>query len=297
MLKYRDTVMVKSYVSLFASLVILSGCTTYHSAASKGNVKAIERLHADGEDINEFDSSGATALIHAINHNQKEAVIALLNAGADINKCDDILKNTPLHHTILTGNVFLVRLLVENGADVFLRNVDGKSSLDLVQNSRNEEIKRLVKSYSKVTEVVKKEVQETESLKNQEVVTVEAIVSAPVVKEKVPAMSEIEASTILKRLMSKHETLAIRNFLNEHPQMITLISDPRQQLRYIGPSDWRIMDIAERISRGVLKEQEIIDHIKTSALPYKKFTEDEIRIISHYGISNKIINAMIGVTH
>jgi hypothetical protein len=290
--------MIKSYLSLMASLVIVSGCTTYHSAASKGNIKAIDRLHADGEDINELDSSGTTALIHAINHNQKEAAVALLNAGADINRCDDVLKNTPLHHAILVGNVFLVRLLVENRADVSLRNNDGKSSFDIVQNSHNEEIKRLVKSYSKVTEVVKKEVKATELLKNEPEVKVEPIVSVPVIKEKaVPALSEIEASTILKRLMSKHETLAVRSFLNEHPQMITLISDPRQQLRYIGPPAWRIMDIAERISRGVLKEQEIIEHIETSALPYKKFTEDEIRIISHYGISNKIINAMISVTH
>lgn len=290
--------MIKSYVSLFASLVILSGCTTYHSAASKGNIKAIDRLHADGEDINELDSAGTTALIHAINHNQKEAVVALLNAGADINMCDDVLKNTPLHNAILVGNVFLVRLLVENGADVSLRNVDGKSSFELVQNTRNEEIKRLVKRYGTVTEVVEKEVKATESLIHETVIKIEPIVNVPVITEKaVPALSETEASAILKRLMSKHETLAVRSFLNEHPQMITLIADARQQLRYIGPSGWRIMDIVEQTSRGLLKEQEVIDHIETSALPYKKFSEDEIRIISHYGISNKIINAMISVTH
>lgn len=288
----------KLYTSLIASLLLISGCTTYHSAAAKGNVKAINRLHAQGEDINEVDSSGVTALIHAVNLNEKEGAIALLNAGADVNVCDDIFKNTSLHHAIFQGNVFFVRLLAENGADVSLRNKDGKSSFDLVENSRNEEIKRLVKTHRKALEVVNnKEVKVTESLKSEPEVIVAPVVSAPMIEKKSTAISEIEARTVLKRLMSKHETLAVRTFLNEHPEAITLISDPRQHLRYVGPSGWRIMDIAEGLTRGVLKEKEIIEHIETASLPYKYFTEDEIRIISHYGISIKIIKAMISVTH
>ncbi|MDD5211563.1 MAG: ankyrin repeat domain-containing protein [Sulfuricurvum sp.] len=288
----------KLYTSLIASLLLISGCTTYHSAAAKGNVKAIDRLHAQGEDINQVDSSGVTALIQAVNLNQKEGAVALLNAGANVNICDDVFKNTALHYAVMQGNVFFVRLLVENGADVSLRNKDEKSSFDLVQNSRNEEIKRLVKTHGKAPEIVnKKEVKIIELLKSEPVVIVAPVVGAPVIEKKSTAISEIEASAVLKRLMSKHETLAVRTFLNEHPESITLISDPKQQLRYVGPSGWRIMDIAEGLTRGVLKEKEIIEHIETASLPYKYFTEDEIRIISHYGISIKIIKAMISVTH
>jgi hypothetical protein len=309
MLKDRKSMQIEFYAILIAGLLLTSGCTTYHSAAAKGNVKAIDRLHAEGEDINEVDSSGVTALIHAVNLNQKEGAVALLRAGADVNRCDIELFNTPLHHAILQGNVFFVRLFVENGADVLLRNKEGKSSFDLVQNTRNDEIKRLVKTHSKVPEVVnEKEVKATKSVKSEPVVIVNSLlkvtpevivkplVSVPVIEKKSPAISEIEASAVLKRLMSKHETLAIRTFLNEHPESITLISDPRQQLRYVGPSGWRIMDIAEGLTRGVLNEKEIIEHIETTSLPYKHFTEDELRIISHYGISIKIINTMISVT-
>lgn len=301
---------IELYAIWIAGLLLTSGCTTYHSAAAKGNIKAIDRLHAEGEDINEVDSSGVTALIHAVNLNQKEGAVALLKAGADVNRCDSVLLNTPLHYAILQGNVFFVRLFVENGADVSLRNKDGNSSFDLVQNSRNEEIKRLVKTHSKEPEVVNtKEVKATVSVKSESVVRVapvvkvtpevivKPLVSSPTIEKKLPAISEIEASAVLKRLMSKHETLAIRTFLNEHPESITLIGDPRQQLRYVGPAGWRIMDIAEGITRGVLKEKEIIEHIEMASLPYRHFTEDEIRIISHYGISIKIINAMISVTH
>lgn len=295
---------IKLYTSLIASLFLISGCTTYHSAAAKGNVKAIDRLQAQGEDINQVDDSGVTALIHAVNLNQKEGAVALLNAGADVNVCDDVFKNTALHYAVMQGNVFFVRLFVENGADVLLRNKEGASSFDLVQNSRNEEIKRLVNAHSKAPDVVnKKEVREIQPLKSEPVVMVKPVVesiplvNAPTIEKKSPSISEAEARAILQRLMSKHETLAVRAFLNEHPEAITLINEPRQQLRYVGPRGWRIMDIAEGITRGVLKEKEVIEHIQTAGLPYKHFTEDDIRIISHYGISIKIIKAMISVTH
>ena len=300
----------KVYASLVVSLLLISGCTTYHSAAAKGNVNAIARLHADGDDINVVDASGVTALIHAINLNQKESVIALLKAGADVNVADVTSKNTPLHHAILQGNIFFVRLLVDNGADVSLQNYEGKSSFDLVQNSRNEEIKRLVVIHSPVVDTPKKKniqivqlaktkpvVEVEEKATTQPIVSTKPLVSSSVVEKKIPLISDTEARSILTRLMSKHETLAIRTFLNEHPESIALISDPRQQLRYVGPAGWRIMDIAEGLSRGVLKEKEVIEHIESTSLPYKKFTDDEVRIISHYGISVKIINAMIAITH
>jgi hypothetical protein len=292
----------KLYTSLVTSLLLISGCTTYHSAASKGNINAINRLHAEGEDINQLDSSGETALIHAINLNQKEGAIALLKVGADVNACDDILKNTPLHYAILQGNVFFVRFLLENGADVSLHNRDGKSPVDFVDQSHNEEIKRLVKSHNKIPEVVDKkdlkvkDVKVIAAVKSEPVQVVEPLITTTVIEKKLPTISESEARAVLKRLMSKHETLAIRTFLNEHPEAIIFMDDPRQQLRYVGPSGWRIMDIAEVVTRGVAKENDIINHIQTSSLPYKKFTEDEIRIISHYGISIKIINAMISVS-
>jgi hypothetical protein len=289
---------VKLHISLIASLLLTSGCTTYHTAVAKGNVKAIDRLHAEGENVDAPDDSGITPLIHAINVNQKDSFLALLKAGADVNKCDIESLNTPLHSSIIQGNVFFVRVLLQNGADVLIRNKDGKSSLDLLQNSRNEEIKRLVKSNSKIPEVVKKEELKIKEVKKSS--TPQDLISSSSVsvsEKKLPAMSEPEARVVLERLMSKHETLAIRTFLNEHPETISLINDPRQQLRYIGPSGWRVMDIAEGLTRGVFKEKEIIEHIETAALPYKYFTEDEIRIVAHYGISVKIINSMISVTH
>jgi hypothetical protein len=292
---------IKVCTSLVASLLLISGCTTYHSAAAKGNIEAINRLQSNGSDINKVDGSGTTALIYAVNINQKESVIALLKAGADVNARDMKLGNTPLHHAILQGNVSFVRLFVENGADVTLRNNEGISPFDLVQNGKNEEINRLVKSHNNTIAIDKKidvkPLNPSVVKNNVSVAQVNNVTVLPQSNIQPISISENEARGIIQRLMAKHETLAIRKFLNEHPETISLISDPRQQLRYVGPAGWRIMDISEGLTRGSLKEKEVIEHIAASGLPYKHFTDDEIRIITHYGISVKIINAMIGVTH
>lgn len=307
MLIHGNFMKIKLYTSLAASLVLISGCTTYHTAAAKGNVKAIERLYNEGEDINEPDDMGISALICAVNFNQKESLLALLKSGADINAVDNEFGNTALHHAIEQGSLSFTRILLEKGADVSLQNKDGNTPLDLALKTHNQEMIDLIKSHSEMTVIVKKDesAKETKSIKKGEtippkksvVAVKEAVAVVDVIEKPSPKISDEEATATLKRLIAKHETIGVRNFLNIHPEAIALIGDSRQQLRYIGPSGWRIMDIAEGISRGVLKEKEIVDHIEASGLPYKNFTEDEIRIISHYGISIKIINAMISVTH
>lgn len=295
---------------IIVSLFFMSGCTTFHSAAAKGNVKAIERLYHEGENINQPDDMGVTPLIHAIAFNQKESLLALLKVGADVNVADTEFGNTPLHHAIAQGSISFTRMLLEKGADMALRNQDGKTPLDIALNTHNEEMITLIKSHSKVPVIIQKQesVKEIKSIVKEEIkppVTVK-IESVAVVKEapavlvieKVsPKISDAQASATLKRLIAKHETIGVRNFLNEHPEAIALISDSRQQLRYVGPSGWRIMDIAEGLARGVIKEEEVVAHIDAAALPYKYFNEDEIRIILHYGISKKIISSMMNATH
>lgn len=285
---------------IITSLFIMSGCTTFHSAAAKGNIKAIERLYNEGENINEFDDMGVTPLIHAIKYNQKESVLALLKAGADVNVGDAEFGNTPLHHAIAQGSISFARLLLEKGANVTLRNQKGKLALDLALNGHNKEMIALIHSYSKVDVVAKKEeaAREVKKTVSEPVIEVkESAAAVAIIETASPKLSDAQASATLKRLIAKHETIGVRNFLNKYPEAIVLIGDSRQQLRYVGPSGWRIMDIAEGLARGVLKEEEVIAHIDAAALPYKRFSEDEIRIILHYGISNKIITSMMNASH
>lgn len=57
--------------------------TALHSAAANGNVETIRRLIKDGADVNALDDSGTTPLIYALVFGYKEAIIELLECGAD----------------------------------------------------------------------------------------------------------------------------------------------------------------------------------------------------------------------
>jgi thermostable 8-oxoguanine DNA glycosylase len=109
------------------------------------------------------------------------------------------------------------------------------------------------------------------------------------------SLSEGEMREKLKKMISGHETKAIRTFLNENIHAIDLIEES-QRLRYIGPANWRVIDIVDKIKQDKLPEEKIIDHIAVAQLPYKKFTQEEISLLLRYGLSYKIINAMINVS-
>jgi ankyrin repeat protein len=55
-------------------------------------------------------------------------------------------KNTPLHYAAGYGRVDLVEHLVDSGADITLRNNDGKSPLDVAKlNDQDDVVKALEK--------------------------------------------------------------------------------------------------------------------------------------------------------
>jgi ankyrin repeat protein len=72
----------------------------------------------DFSDINACSLDGDNALHCVVRWGDIEAAKTLIESGININKAGD-LGYTPLHEACLTGNVAMVQLLVENGADVF----------------------------------------------------------------------------------------------------------------------------------------------------------------------------------
>lgn len=292
-----DSMKLVGAVVIGISLFFLSGCTTLHTAASKGNVKAIDRLCEEGYDRDEMDDEGMTPLIRAINMNQKESVIALIKNGANVNTPDTQLLNTPLHYAVIQGNSSLIRLLIEHKADITARNNEGKLPYDLAHEKGNKEMAELlkVKSPDKV---------KVSELKNKNHIAVTK--PLPAAPEKNPnekelvdsqqvskSLSDNEMTEKLNKMIKNHETIGIRNFLNENPQALELIKDNNQRLRYIGPPNWRVIDIADKIRLKEVSEEEIINHIVTEKFSYKNFTQEEIALLIRYGLSHKIINAMM----
>jgi ankyrin repeat protein len=73
---------------------------------------------ADLSDVNACAVDGDNALHYAVRDNDLPAARALIEAGVDINKAGD-LGYTPLHVASEEGNIAMVKLLVEKGANLF----------------------------------------------------------------------------------------------------------------------------------------------------------------------------------
>jgi ankyrin repeat protein len=56
----------------------------------------------------------------------------LLEAGADVNAAD-VYSNTPLYYAVRSENAAIVKLLLEHGADMKRRNMNGWTPLDLAR--------------------------------------------------------------------------------------------------------------------------------------------------------------------
>lgn len=77
---------------------------------------------------------GEPLLIAAVNSNKSKVVLALLQAGADINLADAD-GNTPLHHAALNGDFALCKLLSEHGADRRRPNAAGLRPAEMTSHT------------------------------------------------------------------------------------------------------------------------------------------------------------------
>ncbi len=92
-----------------------------HEAAAAGDVAAIRRLVAEGEDVDARDDRGRTAILVATMARRPDAVRALIEAGADVDIRDDDRAN-PFLYAGAEGLLDILRLVNEAGADPALTN-------------------------------------------------------------------------------------------------------------------------------------------------------------------------------
>lgn len=129
------------------------GMYSIHYAVDGGNVSALEYILMDGAETNVCDKlNGWTPLLRAASVNcQANVASMLIRHGADINVMDKEKKNALLIATI-NGNLPLVKLLVEKGANFETKNGYGKSLYDLAVSMDR---KMIVKYYEEQLDLKK----------------------------------------------------------------------------------------------------------------------------------------------
>ena len=117
----------------------------FWEAAKSGNLEAVQRLLAEGVDVDIYSSTigayfGCTALFWAAKHNHKEVVQFLLEKNAYIDAGVG-MGGSPLHIAAYEGHPEVVELLISEGANAEAKTVSGETVFDFA----NEEIAALIR--------------------------------------------------------------------------------------------------------------------------------------------------------
>jgi cytohesin len=117
--------------------------STLDLAASRNDVATIKAELAAGVPVDRVSRVGYTALHYAVADRNYDAVIALLDAGADPNHADDH-GDTPLMKAASRGLVPIAKALLARHADARLANTHGLTALHYAAQERNPELVRLL---------------------------------------------------------------------------------------------------------------------------------------------------------
>ena len=142
--------------------VVLVGCGESQQSAPAPESKPVEPVAEAAQSEPPTAKAPNIAIAEAIKEGDIEAVKQHLAAGADVNAIVDDW--TPLHNAAEYGQTTIAELLIEKGANVNTRDVDGETPLDVAihpQNSFNtvsKEIADLLRKHgAKTSEELKAE--------------------------------------------------------------------------------------------------------------------------------------------
>ena len=125
------------------SFLAVEGETPLMNAAFNGDLDAVEKALADGEDIHAKDADGADALMYAIQGGEAAVAERLIEAGAEVNSSDDY--STALETAVLYEDFEMASLLIENGADPLIMSPAGSTAIEAMGASSEAEFMEMLK--------------------------------------------------------------------------------------------------------------------------------------------------------
>lgn len=119
---------------------IYKGRTLLHYAVLGNNTDIVLSLCKNGVNVNLCDDTYNTPLHFAIGLNSYHMVETLLQVeGIDLNALGEF-DQTPLHRAVIMGNLKIIKLLIENGADPYMVDEKNESPLDYAKDEDNQMI-------------------------------------------------------------------------------------------------------------------------------------------------------------
>ena len=120
--------------------------TSLHCASCLGIDALVAALiETKSCDINQLDSSGRTPLMYAVEHKNYGAVKLLLTCDEiDPDKSESMFGDTPLRWAIIQGDVEMVRLLAQGGANPYKANDHSQTPLMLASLFKNKQMVALL---------------------------------------------------------------------------------------------------------------------------------------------------------
>jgi len=113
-------------------------------AAYNGHTSVVEFLSENGADVNAQDKSGQSALTYAVKRSFRETTKFLLEEGANVNVQSRKNGVTPLMIAAVAGDLQMIQLLLDHGADPALATNFGQTATSLAQKKGNMEVVNLL---------------------------------------------------------------------------------------------------------------------------------------------------------
>eukprot|EP00656_Telonema_subtile_P020903 TRINITY_DN2195_c0_g1_i33.p1 TRINITY_DN2195_c0_g1~~TRINITY_DN2195_c0_g1_i33.p1 ORF type:complete len:729 (+),score=313.91 TRINITY_DN2195_c0_g1_i33:75-2261(+) len=121
-----------------------TGKTLLMSAAASGQLAAVTAILAAGAEVDMADNNGKTALGYAARRARCEVVKLLVQSGASVDLADHLAERTPLMHAVVAGSVDCIIALTDAGANVNSDDSQGVSALMLAAMGGQLEAVRLL---------------------------------------------------------------------------------------------------------------------------------------------------------
>ena len=112
------------------------------NASRIGYLEIVNLLISNGANVNAINEDGVTALMIASLYGHTDVLKTLINKGAAINM-KSLMGNSALHFATFDNIksaekiISIIQILINNGADVTLRNNDDKTALEMVHQRPN----------------------------------------------------------------------------------------------------------------------------------------------------------------